>query len=50
MRETHALLDEAQIAIREVRTTEGPAVRHLVAAAITLSEAVGHLTRERVWN
>lgn len=50
MREMHARLDEAQTAIREVRTMEDPAVQRLVAAASSLSEMVGRLARERAWS
>ena len=49
MRETHPLLHDAQTGIREVRRTESQAARRLVDAAITLSETVDRLTRERAW-
>jgi hypothetical protein len=50
MREMPVLLLEAPSAIREVRTTDDPAVQRLVASALLLSETVGRLTRERGWN
>ncbi len=50
MREIHARLDEAQTAIREMRTVQDPAVQRLVASAAMLSEMVARLSRERVWN
>jgi hypothetical protein len=42
-------LDEAQAAIREVRTMEDPAVQRLVASASALSDTVTRLVLERVW-
>lgn len=46
MRELHPRSIDAQTAIREVRTVEGPALRRVVASVTALSETVGRLTRE----
>jgi hypothetical protein len=43
----HTRFQEAQAAIREVRTTGNPAAQRRVASAITLSETVDRLTRRR---
>lgn len=47
MRETHDLLDGARSTIREVRTTDDPAVQRLVTSAWMLSERVSRLTSAR---
>ena len=50
MHETRTRLAEAQLAIREVRTMEDPAVQRLIASAATLADMVDRIARERVWN
>ena len=45
MRELKA--QDSRSTIREIRTTEDPAVQRLVASAMTLSETVGRLASGR---
>ena len=50
MHETRTRLEEAQLAIREVRTAEDPAVQRLIASVVTLADMVDRLARERAWS